>query len=264
MTSSAENVVEKVYRQLPPPKTLWEIWREKSKPLILVTERPKVIALSRRLGKCAYPPRVLHHVGHKGHRCGGSIDSRTLQTASSLCMERVVLARLSVLHPPQIVPMILLSLSTSAVTLPKLIGERVSEMLKRWLYVMAKVEAVLGHRPGVTCTTTTRVIIILDEMGEHPQLARGICAARAAIADEIRDYLVLKKGTPAWKAQTWHPVRSRRTTPFIASPQRPTCDSGGRKKTQILPSFAKRWQSRVRGPCLPRQWWKMHALLPCS
>ena len=62
------------------------------------------------------------------------------------------------------------------------------------LYIKAKVEAVLGCRPGVTCTTTTRVIIILDEMGEHPQLARGICAARAAIANEIRDYLMLKKG----------------------------------------------------------------------
>ena len=59
-------------------------------------------------------------------------------------------------------------------------------------YVKAKVAAALGCRPGVTCTTTTRVVIILDEMGQHPQLARGICAARAAIADEIRAYLMLE------------------------------------------------------------------------
>ena len=49
----AENVVENVYRQLPPPKTLWEIWKEKSKPLFLVTERPKVIATTTDLEQCS-------------------------------------------------------------------------------------------------------------------------------------------------------------------------------------------------------------------
>ena len=62
-------------------------------------------------------------------------------------------------------------------------------------FVKAKVEGALGRRPDAACTTTTRVVIILDEMGTNPQLARGICATHAAIADEIRAYLMVE-GTP--------------------------------------------------------------------
>ena len=190
-----ENVVEKVYRQLQPPKTLWEIWEEKSKPLFIDTERPKVIALSaewklvqqRHVSCTMLGTRDIDAVAHLIQEPADRVIFVHGESGSgkTVCATRAA----SCFNDP----VVAFYIRCDAADADWGKSERDDQARA---YVKAKVEAALGRRPGATCTTTTRVIIILDEMGEHPQLARGICAARAAIADEIRDYLVLKKGTP--------------------------------------------------------------------
>ena len=180
-----------MYRQLQPPKTLWRIWEEKSAQLFEKTERTKVIASNTDLG-----------TARGRHVSCTLLRTRDIDTVAQLIRESA--ARVVFVHGESGSgktvcaaraanclndPVVVFYIRCDA---PDANWEKSERDAQARAYVKAKVEAALGCRPGVTCTTTTRVIIILDEMGQHPQLARGICATRGLIADEIRAYLMLE------------------------------------------------------------------------
>ena len=186
-----ESVVEKVYRQLQPPKTLWEIWKEKSAPLFEGTERTKVIAFGDDLSQA-----------RTRHVSCTLLDTRDIAAVAQLIRDpadRVVFVHGESGSGKTVCATCAANCLNDHVVAfyircdaPEANWGKSERNARARAYVKAKAAEALGRHPGVTCTTTTRVIIILDEMGQHPQLARGICAARAAIADEIRAYLMLE------------------------------------------------------------------------
>ena len=172
-----ESVNKKVHRQLQPPKTLWEIWEEKSAPLFPQSERTSVIASDTDLGNA-----------RTRHVSCTLLDTRDIDAVAQLIRDSA--ARVVFVHGESGSgktvcatraancyedPVVAFYIRCDA---PEADWTKSERDAQARAYVKAKVEAALGCRPGVTCTTTTRVVIILDEMGQHPQLARGICATR--------------------------------------------------------------------------------------
>ena len=184
------NAVESVYRQLQSPKTLWELWTEKSTPLFPGTERMSVIASDADLTKARerHVPSTLRHTKDIGDVAQLIRESGTRViflhgesgSGKTVCATRAAHSFWD--------PVVTIYIRCDAAECEW--GRR-ERMNTARAFVKAKVEEALGHFPDVACTRTTRVIIILDDMGRHPQLARGICATHATIAHEVRARLML-------------------------------------------------------------------------
>ena len=170
-----ENVNEKVYRQAQPPKTLWRIYEAKSAPLLGGTKRSKVTASDTDLGNARtrhvsctlLPTRDIDAVAQL---IRDSADRVVFVHGESGSGKTVCATRAANCFND---PVVAFYIRCDA---PEADWTKSERDAQARAYVKAKVAAALGCRPGVTCTTTTRVVIILDEMGQHPQLARGICA----------------------------------------------------------------------------------------
>ena len=194
---SCENAVGSVYGQLLPPKMLCDIWSEKSTPLFEGANNTKVIASSGDLSTARNRHVSCKLLGTNDiNTVAGMIQdpsARVVFVHGESGSGKTVCATCAANHTSGTVVTFYIRCpvgdSDSAV------GKKDDRDAKARAFVKAKVEGALGRRPDTACTTTRRVVIILDEMGTNPQLARGICSTHAAIADEIRAYLMVE-GSP--------------------------------------------------------------------